>query len=329
MASIQILLADDANRRALATLVEEHHTVVTDPDPQHVDLYFVDEPSLPKYQEALEERKREDAPVFCPVVLIRRDRTPVSIELPEPDPSERPLLINEIVTAPVEKQALFRRITSLLVRRQQTRDLKRTNDQLEQFASTLRHELRNPLNVLDGYLDIAREENDSKALERCQNAVDQMNGLLEDTLLILNGEEIEINQGPIDLSLLCLDCWDMVPESESVLEITTTKQIVADEDRLAQLLGNLFRNSVEHGKGTVRVTVGELDDGFYVEDDGPGIPEEERVAVFEEGHSLTGAGTGLGLAVVQAVADSHEWDISITDGTEGGARFEITGVELI
>ena len=326
MASIQLLFSDSSNRRALAMLVSEHHTVIIDPDPQHADLYVVDELSLPKYQEWLEEHKREEAPVFCPVVLIRREQTPVSIELPEPDPGERPWLINEILDAPVEKHTLFRRITSLHVRREQTKDLKRKNDQLEQFSNTLQHELRNPLNVLDGYLDIAREENDSQALERCRKSTDQMKRLLEDTLLILQGEETKIDLVPVDLLTVCTDCWDMTPESNSKLMIATSRQIEADEDRLAQLLGNLFRNSVEHSTGDGKITVGDLDDGFYVEDDGPGIPEEERVAVFEEGYSNSGSGSGLGLAVVHAVADSHGWDISLTEGTEGGARFELVGV---
>lgn len=329
MASIQLLLSDNANRRALATLVSEQHTVIIDPDPQNADLHVVDEPSLPMYQEWLEEHKREEAPLFCPVVLIRREQTPVSIELPEPDPAERPWLINEILNAPVEKHTLFRRITSLHVRREQTKDLKRKNDNLEQFARTLRHELRNPLNVLDGYLDIAREENDSRALERCRSSVDQMKRLLEDTLLILKGKETEVDLTPVDLPNICTDSWDMIPESDSELEIAVSRQIEADEDRVAQLLGNLFRNSVEHNTGDVRVTVGGLDDGFYIEDDGSGIPEEERVAVFEEGYSNSGSGSGLGLAVVHAVADSHGWDISTIEGTEGGARFELTGVNLI
>jgi signal transduction histidine kinase len=78
----------------------------------------------------------------------------------------------------------------------------------------------------------------------------------------------------------------------------------------------------------VQVTVGTLNDGFFVEDTGPGIPIDDREKVFEEGFSTRGSGTGLGLSVVLTVATAHEWDIQISEAETGGARFEITGVEF-
>jgi signal transduction histidine kinase len=66
-------------------------------------------------------------------------------------------------------------------------------------------------------------------------------------------------------------------------------------------------------------------DGFYVEDDGPGIPATERDRVFETGFTTnrTGGGTGFGLAIVAKVVDAHGWEIRVTEGDSGGARFEI------
>lgn len=64
-----------------------------------------------------------------------------------------------------------------------------------------------------------------------------------------------------------------------------------------------------------------LDDGFYVEDDGPGIPESKRDAVLKSGY-LGGDGAGIRLAIVDAVADSHGWPIRITGGEDGGVRFK-------
>jgi signal transduction histidine kinase len=328
MAAIQVLITDDANRRALAAVVEKHHSVIKESEVQPADLYLVDDASLPEYRMALDTHKHEQAPVFCPVVLIRRDRTPIRIELPDPGSSDPPLLVNEVVTAPVEEATLVRRLANLLVRRRQTADLQETNARLEQFASTLRHELRNPLNVLDGYLDVAREEGTVEAFEQCQIAIDQMERMLEETLVVLKGGEPEIEREPVELAVLCQRCWEMAPEEEARLEVTTTQRIAADKDRLTQLLENLFRNAVEHGGSDVTVTVGELDDGFYVEDDGPGIPEEERESVFEEGYSTRGAGMGLGLAVVEAVTEVHGWEVELTEGSCGGARFAITGIDL-
>jgi signal transduction histidine kinase len=78
----------------------------------------------------------------------------------------------------------------------------------------------------------------------------------------------------------------------------------------------------------VTVTVGDLDRGFYIEDDGPGIPETDREKVFEAGHTTSADGTGFGLSIVKEIVEAHDWEIRITDGTDGGARFEVTGVEI-
>lgn len=327
MAKIQLLLKEDANRRALASVVAEEYTAITDLEVQPADLYLVDDASLPNYQEELQVHKQEQEPVFCPVVLIRRDRTPITIELPDPASRERPLLVNEVVTAPVGKQTLFPRIANLLARRRQTTELQETNERLKMFASTLRHELRNPLNILDGYLDIARDQGEPEAFERCQTAVDQMERLLEDTLTTLRGEDPDLTKEPVELAALCRKCRDQVTESEAEVEIETTQEIFADRNRLTQLLENLFRNAAEHGRPDVTITLGELEDGFYVEDDGPGIPEDERDTVFEEGYTTNESGSGLGLAVVQRVADVHGWDVRVAEGAAGGARFEISGIE--
>ena len=92
------------------------------------------------------------------------------------------------------------------------------------------------------------------------------------------------------------------------------------------MVENLVRNAVEHGGDTVTVTVGDLPGGFYVEDDGPGIPEDERRDVFESGYTTSSGGTGFGLAIVSEIADAHGWSVRVTEGSEGGARVEFTGV---
>lgn len=71
-----------------------------------------------------------------------------------------------------------------------------------------------------------------------------------------------------------------------------------------------------------------VDDGFYVEDGGTGLPPTDRDHVFEPGFSTTG-GPGLGLVSVRQIVLAHGWEISATDGQSlDGARFEITDVEL-
>ncbi|AXG10598.1 sensor histidine kinase [Haloplanus rubicundus] len=74
---------------------------------------------------------------------------------------------------------------------------------------------------------------------------------------------------------------------------------------------------------SVTITVGTLEDGFYVADDGPGIPPEEREVAFEPGYSTREGGTGLGLAIVERIVAAHDWEMSLTTAEHGGVRFEI------
>jgi signal transduction histidine kinase len=80
---------------------------------------------------------------------------------------------------------------------------------------------------------------------------------------------------------------------------------------------------VERG---ITVTVGDVDGGFFVADDGAGVPENERESVFQTGYS-TGEGTGVGLSIVEQVADAHGWSVRLVESEDGGARFEFTGVD--
>jgi signal transduction histidine kinase len=97
--------------------------------------------------------------------------------------------------------------------------------------------------------------------------------------------------------------------------------VEGDETRLERLFGNLFRNASEHGDAD-EIRVGLLDSGFYVADDGTGIPESNRAQVFRGGFSTDRDGTGFGLALVREIAEAHGYDVTVTESDNGGARFE-------
>jgi signal transduction histidine kinase len=133
---------------------------------------------------------------------------------------------------------------------------------------------------------------------------------------------------PVTLSELAENCWRTTSSADATLAVETDQTISTDQSRLQQLFENLFRNAVNHGGGEVTVTVGEIADGFYVADGGAGIPEEERDDIFEAGYSTADDGTGFGLAIAKEIVEAHGWEIRVTDSETGGARFEITGVEV-
>jgi PAS domain S-box-containing protein len=213
-------------------------------------------------------------------------------------------------------------------RRAREERLRQERDRLDEFARVVSHDLRNPLNVAQARLDMARQDCDSDHLEEVVDAHDRMAGLIEGLLGMARDGEALGETAPVDLGRVADACWHGVATRDATLRIDVDRTVRADESRLRQLLENLYRNAVEHGDAAVTVTVGELEDGFYVEDGGPGIPESQRHELFQAGYSTTEEGTGSGLAIVQQVADAHGWDVRVT-GDADGARFEFTGVERV
>ncbi|SDJ30865.1 Signal transduction histidine kinase [Halovenus aranensis] len=214
--------------------------------------------------------------------------------------------------------------------RQRARELEQQNARLDEFASILSHDLRNPLNVASLRTEHAIETGETETLEPAREALDRMETIVEDMLTLARQGSAVDDPRPVSLTHLVDRCWSQVPTEGAVVRVTTDMTVEADSDRLCHLFENLFRNAVEHTPGEVTVEVGELSEraGFYVEDDGPGIDEGHRNKVFERGYTATEGGTGLGLAIVKDVADAHGWSIAVRAAETGGARFEVTGVDI-
>ena len=208
-------------------------------------------------------------------------------------------------------------------------ELDRQNERLDKFASVISHDLRNPLNIAEGRLELASEDCDSEHLEAVKRAHARMATLIEDTMSLARAGESIGDTEPINLPELVDTCWQSVETDEATLVTDTDASIAADMSRLQQLFENLLRNAVEHGGSEVTITVGDLPDGFYVEDNGLGISEDERGNVLDADYSTAEEGTGFGLSIVREIAEAHGWEIGVTDSEAGGARFEITDVELL
>jgi len=200
--------------------------------------------------------------------------------------------------------------------------------QLEQFASVVSHDLRNPLNVAEGNLQLARETGESEHFDTVERAHDRMDALIDDLLTLAREGKRVSDIDVVDLASVAEDSWRTVETGAATLRTTTDSRIHADRERLKQLLENLVGNTVEHGGEDVTVTVGDLPDGFYVADDGPGIPADDREAVFETGYSSKERGTGFGLSIARQIVEAHGWEITLTASEDGGARFEMTDVEI-
>lgn len=292
------------------------------------DILGIEDDEEPPLEEALDVYHEADRPIVEEAVDSALDSgRPFDVEarFRRPDGELRWLRVQGIPVLEDGTVVTLRgAVQDITQRKQYEQALERQNTRLEEFASVVSHDLRNPLSVAEGRLNLAQSECDSEHLDAVNRAHTRMNSLIEDLLTWASGGESVTKAEAIDLDGLVDSCWANVDTADATLVTNIRRTIQVDESRLRQFFENLIRNAVEHGGTNVTVTVGEMEGGFYIEDDGPGIPEDRREDVFEASYSTTQEGTGFGLSIVNQIAEAHDWKIRVTEGTSGGARFEIS-----
>ncbi|ELZ87333.1 signal-transducing histidine kinase-like protein [Haloferax elongans ATCC BAA-1513] len=235
----------------------------------------------------------------------------------------REFILNVVPLSPGEERGSGYAIyTDITERKKRESELERQNERLEEFANIVSHDLRNPLSVARGNLELAKETGEEDRFDTALGALDQMEELIDDLLSLARRGQLVDETAPVEVASAARAAWSRTETHDAQLTVSEGVKVEADKDRLVELLSNLFRNAVEHGREDISVTVGGLDGGFFVEDDGPGIEPERRDEVFEPGETTGGDGIGYGLAIVSSIAEAHGWSVIVTSGRAGGARFE-------
>ena len=226
-----------------------------------------------------------------------------------------------------ERVGVVRDITE---HKERERRLERQNERLESFASMLAHELRNPLTVGQIYGRRLPIEETPEAVEHVIQSFDRIEEIIDVLLVLARGRDALGESDPVPLADVAGEAWAEVPTPDATLEVATDRVVWADGTYVRHLFGNLLENAVEHGGTDVTVTIGDVPTGFYVADDGVGIPEERRDTVFEAGYTTAKrqGGTGVGLTFVRELAEAYEWTCSVTESESGGARFEFSDVSF-
>jgi PAS domain S-box-containing protein len=251
-------------------------------------------------------------------ILIAGSPTPAAFDAQDVTIGE--LLAAHLVTALTQvntKQEL----------RDREAELEAQNERLEQFASMVSHDLRNPIAIARGHLDLYREAGDESHLDPVDRSFTRMQDLVTDLTALARYGVPDTDHQPVSIPDVARDAWELIDTRSATLSADACT-VTGDKSQLTALFENLFRNAVGHGGADVTVRVGPLDaeSGFYVEDSGDGIPEDERDAVFDHGYTTGYGGSGIGLTIVSRIAQAHNWDVTLTDGTDGGARFEFRTV---
>lgn len=207
-------------------------------------------------------------------------------------------------------------------RKIEERRARRQLETFEDFADVLAHDLRDPLNTVEGRLEMAAESGDTEHLEPAQRAVERLGTLTEDLATVLRDGALVEEVAEVDFEACLRAAWASFDTAEATLVIEDSVHVRGDENAVTRLLENVIGSALEHAGEAVTVRVGGLRRGFYVEDDGPGIPDDRREAVFDPGVTTKEAGSELELASVTRIALAHGWEVEVRDGADGGARFE-------
>ena len=292
---------------------EDEAELLGTPFPTLVERGYYDERVMTKYAEEVRALLSSQ---------VDRERAKYQVRFRSPDGDE---LIHDVHTKllPLEDgefAGTIHAIRDITRRRHYRRELERQNDRLEEFTSLVSHDLRNPLNVAQGHLELLGEEVDNVHVDKLRWSLSRMEELVDGLLELARQGKTIGDQEWFPLATAAREAWSIVDTGDARLEIDTDARIYGDEARTRTLLENLFRNAVDHGIAgdetePLVVTVGSLEDdgtedetrwqGFYVADTGPGLPAD-RDSLFEFGYTTEANGTGIGLAIVDGIATAHD-----------------------
>lgn len=208
------------------------------------------------------------------------------------------------------------------------RELEQQNEQLKDMRKVIAHDIRNPLSLAANSMVLYEETDDEEHLERTKRAIERIDSLVDRVLMMAKHERTVEGTEQVPLKDIAERAWEMVgtETDRAELHVVDSRELEADPNALQQAFENLFANAIEHTSGDLTVRVGTMEDGIYVEDTGQGIPKDSRERVFESGYTTNANNTGFGLNIVKQIFVGHGWEIDLTEGADGGARFEITGI---
>jgi len=209
------------------------------------------------------------------------------------------------------------------------------------FISDASHELRSPLAAIRQHVEVAlahpERTTTSELAKIVLNEDLRVQQIVEDLLLLARADEgtLAIRRQPLDFDDLVFETASGLREATDLRVDTTAVsagRVAGDETQLRRVLRNLADNAARHARTTIAFALTETPSGvacFYIDDDGAGIPEQERRRVFErfvrldDARSRDAGGTGLGLAIVAEIVTAHGGAVTIGDSPLGGARIEV------
>lgn len=212
--------------------------------------------------------------------------------------------------------------------KRRTRRLSHQTDKFESFADVLAHDLRNPLAVATGRVEQAIATDSVEELDAAADALSNLDAVIDSLATVMRDGSIVESTSEVSLANVFEEATNGVAFEDGQLSVDQHLFVDGDSCAVTRMAENLLSNAIEHAGPSPTVSVGATADGFYVEDDGQGIPESERTEIFDTGRTSKSGKGGYGLVSVEQIAMAHGWTVRASEGSDGGARFEFSGVDL-
>ena len=220
-----------------------------------------------------------------------------------------------------------------------------SEERMRRFITDASHELRTPLTTMRGFAELYRQgaaRDMEMVMSRIESESRRM-GLLVDDLLLLARLDAQrpIERNRVDLLALASDAVHdaqaIAPNRKITIDVVDgpgTPEVLGDEARLRQVLGNLVTNALQHTPETADITVRvgtDIDDAILeVVDEGPGMSEQDALRVFERfyrtdsSRARSSGGSGLGLSIVDSLVHAHGGNVTVTTALGQGCRFYVS-----
>ena len=218
-----------------------------------------------------------------------------------------------------------------------------------EFLGNLAHELKTPIFSIQGYIltllegGLEDDEINQKFLERASISTDRIVGILDDldNITKMEGEKFQLKMESFDIVTLAKETFEslelMAQEKNIVFSLEDPGEptfVLADREKIGQVLTNLVRNSIAYGnnEGSTTITIFTIDDltTIAVSDDGIGIEQSHLSRLFERFYRVEKSrtrhegGSGLGLAIVKHIIESHNQKISVKSTPGIGSQFHFS-----
>jgi signal transduction histidine kinase len=215
----------------------------------------------------------------------------------------------------------------------QRRELRRQNDQLDEFAAAITHELRNTLNVVDGYLDLLTASvgggepslDVETTVHRTRQSISRMDRIVGDLSTLARYGQTLDRVDACDLGNAATVAWEEAAPDGPTLDVRSTGYVAADEPRLIEFLRSAFEYAAFSGATHVTVALGA--DGFTITVDGASIPADRLDETFAYGEAVPSAETGMLFPTMRTLGRVHGWSVDADPTVDGGVRIEVDDVE--